>query len=89
MARTRYPCEGCITIRFLAKKNVISVLYKHHAIHRSPHDKIEDSDTAPENSTTTNTIGTTKDALPPLEKPPAEGIIVPVLAQIPSIAGPG
>ncbi|PUU77288.1 hypothetical protein B9Z19DRAFT_1101944 [Tuber borchii] len=89
MARTRYPCEGCITIRFLAKKNVISVLYKHHAIHRSPHDKIEDSDTAPENNTTTNTIGSTKDALTPLEKPPAEEIVVPALAQIPSIAGPG
>lgn len=48
MARTRYPCEGCITIRFLAKKGVTNVLYKHHAIHRSPYDKIEDPEEATE-----------------------------------------
>ncbi|RPB05113.1 hypothetical protein L873DRAFT_1785781 [Choiromyces venosus 120613-1] len=90
MARTRYPCEGCITIRFLAKKNVISVIYKHHAIHRSPYDKIEDSETVPENNATTTTASSsTKDAPSPLEKPPTEEIIVPALAQIPSIARPG
>ncbi|CUS09399.1 unnamed protein product [Tuber aestivum] len=89
MARTRYPCEGCITIRFLAKKNVISVLYKHHAIHRSPHDKIEDSEPTPENNTTTTITNSTNDAPPPLERPPAEEIIVPALAQIPGVAGPG
>jgi hypothetical protein len=48
MARTRYPCEGCITIRFLAKKGVVNLLYKHHSIHRSPHDKIEDAEDSQE-----------------------------------------
>ncbi|KAG0123784.1 hypothetical protein HOY82DRAFT_618735 [Tuber indicum] len=89
MARTRYPCEGCITVRFLARKNVISVIYKHHAIHRSPHDKIEDSETAPENNTATTTVSSAQDALFPFEKSAAEQITFPALAQAPSIAGPG
>ncbi|KAG0634506.1 hypothetical protein HOY80DRAFT_1098291 [Tuber brumale] len=85
----RFPCEGCITVRFLAKKNVISVIYKHHAIHRSPHDKIEDSETAPENSVATTTTGSAQDAPLPFEKSAAEEITFPALAQAPSIAGPG